>query len=106
MKTMKIEKHLFYADEIKRLHTLQAKEQLQYDQDEDGIRATGPLHIQGSYETMDGNIIPFEEELQMDVLAPREKLGTMPFAMQVEACEGKMDENLSLIHIYEPTRRS
>ena len=43
MKTMKIEKHLFYADEIKRLHTLQAKEQLQYDQDEDGIRATGPL---------------------------------------------------------------
>ena len=99
MKTMKIEKHLFYADEIKRLHTLQAKEQLQYDQDEDGIRATGPLHIQGSYETMDGNIIPFEEELQMDVLAPREKLGTMPFAMQVEACEGKMDENGILVTI-------
>ena len=81
------------------MHTLQAKEQLQYDQDEDGIRATGPLHIQGSYETMDGNIIPFEEELQMDVLAPREKLGTMPFAMQVEACEGKMDENGILVTI-------
>ena len=35
----------------------------------------------------------------MDVLAPREKLGTMPFAMQVEACEGKMDENGILVTI-------
>lgn len=93
MKTMKIEKHLFYTDEIKQLIQLDVHEQLQYAHEEDGVRATGPLHIQGTYETQDGRHIPFREELQMDVLAPAEKLGDTPFALHVESFEGTPDED-------------
>ena len=42
-------------------------------------RAIGPLFIKGQYEGMDGSIQNFQEVLDMDIMAPSEKLGNGEF---------------------------
>lgn len=100
MRTMKIEKHLVFADEIANVHHLQVSEGLSYQSERDGIRAIGPLYIKGEYETKDGDKQPFEEVLEMDVLAPNEKLGEDSFALRIEEFEASPREGGIDVTIY------
>lgn len=98
MKTMKIEKQLLFADSVKQVKKLQVQDGLQYQKEEDGIRAIGPLFIKGQYEGMDGSMQSFQEVLDMDIMAPTQKLGNGQFFIQIEDYEG-IPENDS-IHLY------
>lgn len=90
MKKMKIEKQLIFADQVKRIVSLNVTEQLTYRQESEGIRASGPLFIEGSYEGEAG-IEKFRETLEMDVLAPHHKLNDQAFALTISDFQGKAD---------------
>lgn len=90
MKKMKIEKQLIFADDVKKVVTMDVQEGLTYKHEDDGIRAVGPLYISGTYEGNDG-IENFQETLEMDVLAPTEKLNGEDFRLEV----AKYDANVS-----------
>lgn len=92
MKKMKIEKQLIFADHVKRIVSLQVQENLTYRHEEDGIRAIGPLFIKGTYEGDDG-IEAFQETLEMDVLAPKDKLSKEAFELQVGEYQGVIHED-------------
>lgn len=92
MKKMKIEKQLIFADHVKRLLSLQVQEDLHYRQEEDGIRAIGPLYIKGEYEGDDG-IESFQETLEMDVLAPNDKLASDDFRLSIADYHGKEQDD-------------
>lgn len=98
MKKMKIEKQLIFADQIKRIISLQVQENLTYQQEDDGIKAMGPLFIQGEYEGAQG-VQRFQETLEMDVLAPNNKLSDQPFSLKVKESEGEIKDNTIVIHI-------
>ena len=94
MKTMKIEKKLLFDDKIKAITSLTAKEQLTYKQEEDGsVRAIGPLFIRGEMLCENGRIQPFQEVLDMDVLAPAYKLGEEPFHLTIERVDQQLEED-------------
>lgn len=90
MKKMKIEKQLIFADQVKRIVSLNVTEHLTYRHEADGIRASGPLDIEGSYEGEAG-IERFHETLEMDVLAPNHKLNGRSFALSVNDFQGNAD---------------
>ncbi len=90
MKKMKIEKQLIFADQVKRIVSLNVTEHLTYRHESEGIRASGPLDIDGSYEGETG-IERFRETLEMDVLAPNNKLNGQSFALSVNDFQGKAD---------------
>lgn len=92
MKTMKIEKHIVFADKIKEVPSLRIYEALAYHHEMDGIRAIGPLYIQGEIITQGGIKDHFEEILDMDVLAPNAKLTEEPFYLKVDQYESRIDE--------------
>lgn len=98
MKKMKIEKQLIFADQIKRIISLQVQENLTYQQEDDGIKAMGPLFIQGEYEGAQG-VQRFQETLEMDVLAPKNKLSDQPFSLKVKESEGEIKDNTIVVHI-------
>lgn len=83
MKKMKIEKQLIFADQIQQVNSLKVSEHLNYRHEEDGIRAMGPLYIEGEYTGTDGTE-KFREALEMDVLAPNHKLNGAPFSLSIE----------------------
>lgn len=87
MKKMKIEKQLIFADHVKRIVSLQVQENLTYRHEDDGVRAMGPLFIKGQYEGEDG-VENFQETLEMDVLAPNDKLSGAKFQLQVGDYQG------------------
>lgn len=87
MKKMKIEKQLIFADNVKKVATLQVHEGLTYKHDDEGIRAMGPLYIKGQYEGNEG-IEEFQETLEMDILAPQEKLNGENFYLEVADYQG------------------
>lgn len=93
MKTMRIEKNLHLHDTVDEVVNLHVSEALKYNKEEDGIRAVGPLYIKGQY-LHEGEQKPFQEVLDMDVLAPHEKL--MPketFDLEVMKYEGTPSED-------------
>lgn len=92
MKKMKIEKQLIFADHVKRLLSLQVQEGLTYRHEEEGIRAIGPLYIKGEYEGDDG-VERFQETLEMDVLAPKDKLAGDDFRLSIGQYHGKEQED-------------
>lgn len=92
MKTMKIEKHIVFADKIKEVPSLRIYEALAYHHEMDGIRAIGPLYIQGEIITHGGLKDHFEEILDMDVLAPNAKLTQEPFYLKVDQYESRIDD--------------
>lgn len=98
MKTMKIEKQMLFADTIHKVNALEVKDGLQYHQEDDGIRAIGPLFIKGQYEAMDGTVQDFQEILDMDIMAPQHKLNGEDFFIRIEEYHGTA-ENES-IHLY------
>ncbi len=83
MKKMKIEKQLIFADQVQQVNSLKVSEHLNYRHEEDGIRAMGPLYIEGEYTGTDG-AEKFREALEMDVLAPNHKLNGEPFSLNIE----------------------
>lgn len=92
MKKMKIEKQLIFADQVLRIVSLQVQENLTYRHEEDGIRAMGPLYIKGEYEGIEG-IEQFQETLELDVLAPNDKLGRDPFRLSLGEYQGKIQDD-------------
>lgn len=99
MKTMRIEKNLHLHDTVDEVASLHVSEALKYNKEEDGIRAVGPLYIKGQY-LHEGEQKPFQEVLDMDVLAPNEKL--MPsetFDLEVMKYEGIPSEDGIQLHI-------
>lgn len=98
MKTMKIEKQLMFADTVKNVVNLEVNDGLQYQKEEDGIRALGPLFIRGQYENQDGTFQSFQEVLDMDILAPQHKLSGKDFFIQVEEYHGVPQQEM--IHLY------
>lgn len=98
MKTMKIEKQLMFADTVKNVVSLEVNDGLQYQKEEDGIRALGPLFIRGQYEDQDGALQSFQEVLDMDILAPQHKLSGKDFFIQVEEYHGVPQQEM--IHLY------
>lgn len=92
MKKMKIEKQLIFADQVLRIISLQVQENLTYRHEEDGIRAMGPLYIKGEYEGAEG-IEQFQETLELDVLAPNDKLGKDSFCLTLGEYQGKISDD-------------
>ena len=83
MKTMKIEKQLQMEKAISQIEKLTVSEGLQYKQEEDGIRAIGPLYLIGSYTDSEGHPVMIRELIDMDVFAPAEKLGADDFHIDI-----------------------
>ncbi len=90
MKTMKVEKQFEYEDKIKQIIQIKADTELQYVKEDKGIRAIGPLLIKGTYVTNDNKNVEFQEVLQMDVLAPTEKLCSDNFSLHVGNCHAEL----------------
>lgn len=86
MKKMRIEKSLLFQDPVEKVLTLKVTEDFTYKQEEDGVRATGPLFIRGIYENDEQH--NFQEILEMDVLAPKEKLSGDEFHLEVGEYQG------------------
>ena len=86
MKTMKIEKELQFADQVKEPRSLQVRESLEYHKEAEGIRAVGPLRVQGSYVNDEGELQEYEEVLDMDVLAPVSYTHLDVYKRQVYVC--------------------
>ena len=84
MKTMKIENELQFADQVKEPRSLQVRESLEYHKEAEGIRAVGPLRVQGSYVNDEGELQEYEEVLDMDVLAPNHKLSQERFYLDIQ----------------------
>ncbi len=82
MKKMRIEKNLVFSGPVKKVLELKIREDFTYKTEIDGIRALGPLYIQGMYEG-DYGAQNFQEVLEMDVLAPNEKLNGEEFKLGV-----------------------
>lgn len=99
MKTMKIEKHLLFANVIQAVKQLEVKDGLTYQHEMEGIRAIGPLYIQGEYVTSEGKQESFQEVLDMDVLAPNAKLTQEPFYLKVEEYQGVVDHEGVCVYI-------
>lgn len=100
MKTMKIEKKLLFDDKISAITTLTAEEKLDYKQESDGsVRAIGPLFIRGELLCEDGRKQPFQEVLDMDVLAPAYKLGSDPFQLSVERVDYQLEDDGIALHL-------
>lgn len=99
MKTMKIEKKLLFDDKVSSVHQVSAEEKLQYQSEADGsIRAMGPLFIKGEMINEAGVLQPFQEVLDMDVLAPAYKLGDQPFQLQVKDVQYEVeDDGIALV---------
>lgn len=98
MKKMKIEKQLIFADQVQQVNTLKVSEHLNYRHEEDGIRAMGPLYIEGEYTGSDG-IEKFREALEMDVLAPNHKLSDEPFSLMIEDYQAKANQDTIQVSI-------
>lgn len=82
MKKMRIEKNLVFSGPVKKVLELKIQEDFTYNKELDGIRALGPLYIKGMYED-DHGAQNFQEVLEMDVLAPNEKLNGEEFKIGV-----------------------
>lgn len=98
MKKMKIEKQLIFADHVHKVVSLDVQEALTYKHEENGIRAMGPLSINGEYEGEEG-IEQFTETLEMDVLAPQEKLNGEAFFLKIADYQGIVSEDGITIHV-------
>lgn len=98
MKKMKIEKQLIFADQVQQVNTLKVSEHLNYRHEEDGIRAMGPLYIEGEY-TGSAGIEKFREALEMDVLAPNHKLSDEPFSLMIEDYQAKANQDTIQVSI-------
>lgn len=98
MKKMKIEKQLIFADHVQKVVSLEVQKELTYKHEEDGIRAMGTLSIQGQYEGDDG-IEDFNETLEMDVLAPQEKLSGEDFYLEIAEYQGVANEDGITIYV-------
>lgn len=98
MKKMKIEKQLIFADQVQQVNALKVSEHLNYRHEDDGIRAMGPLYIEGEYTGSDG-VEKFREALEMDVLAPNHKLSDEPFSLKIEDYQAKANQDTIQVSI-------
>lgn len=97
MKKMKIEKQLIFADHVMKVASLSVSQGLHYKHEDDGIRAMGPLFIQGEY-VGDNGIEKFQETLEMDILAPEEKLSGENFYLEVADYQGlAVDDGIQIL---------
>lgn len=92
MKTMTIEKQLVLSKKANRMLQLEIQDHLVYRKEDSGIRAVGQLFVQGLYEDTNQNLQKLQEVLEMDVLAPWEKLTQNQFELKVNNYHADIEE--------------
>ena len=83
MKTMTIEKILRLEPPADRVERVTVSQGLQYKKEDDGIRAIGPLYVNGTYRDREGNERVLRELIDMDVFAGNDKLTDSDFYIQI-----------------------
>ena len=83
MKTMTIEKILRLEPPADRVERVTVSQGLQYKKEDDGIRAIGPLYVNGTYRDREGNETVLRELIDMDVFAGNDKLTDSDFYIQI-----------------------
>ena len=73
MQTKQVISEIDFDNTIVKLNRLELVDDIQYIRDELGIRAVGAIYVGGNYEDSEG-IRDFEEYIELDVLAPYDKL--------------------------------
>ena len=73
MQTKQVISEVDFDNSIEKLNQLELIDDIQYIHDELGIRALGAIYVSGNYEDSEG-IRDFEESIELDVLAPYDKL--------------------------------
>ncbi|MEG0313985.1 MAG: LysM peptidoglycan-binding domain-containing protein [Erysipelotrichaceae bacterium] len=95
MKKMQIEKYIQFDDVVDEIISINLSEDFSYSEEPIGLKATGPLYIKGSYLSNE-QTIDFEETLQLDVLAPNEKLNGDNFKLEIDDYESEIDDGIHL----------
>ena len=93
MKEMKIEKKILKSNKVDELLDLNADSHFSYERIDEGIRCYGPLILSGHY-LSDHVKKTFEETLQMDILAPKNKLNGEPFMVLVNKVQGYIEDGV------------
>lgn len=83
MKTMTIEKILRLEPPADRVERVTVSQGLQYKKEDDGIRAIGPLYVNGTYRDREGSERVLRELIDMDVFAGNDKLTDSDFYIQI-----------------------
>lgn len=99
MKTMTIEKQLELSKKVSSVLQLAIQEHLVYRKEDSGIRAVGQLFIQGLYEDDYQEQVKLQEVLEMDVLAPWEKLLNDKFSLKVFEYHADIENGNMIIYI-------
>ncbi|MEG0958247.1 MAG: hypothetical protein RSC93_05150 [Erysipelotrichaceae bacterium] len=86
MKTMRIEKNLRLHESVDEVLNIYVNEALSYQNEEDGMRALGSLYMKGQYRS-GHEIKEFKDVLEMDVLAPSEKMAGDRFQLKIKDYE-------------------
>lgn len=73
MQTKQVVSEIDFDNTMETLNRLELTDDIQYIRDELGIRALGVIYVTGNYEDNEG-IRDFEEYIELDILAPYEKL--------------------------------
>ncbi len=96
MKEMKIEKRVLRGTKVDGVINVEAAAHLEYQREQGGLRALGPITITGQYRT-GHDAYPFKEILELDVLAPKVKLSqTEPFSIAILKVSGVADDGILL----------
>ena len=98
MRTMKIEKLLEMDEPVLAVHQLKVEEDLRYERQSDGIHASGPVYISGSWSAESGTY-PISEVLEFDVLAPQEKLSGEAFHLDMISVKSEILHDQIVIEI-------
>lgn len=90
MRKMLVEKQLYFDEKVNEIIQLYVSEDLSYEKSDEGIRATGPIKMMGEC-ISNQQTFRFEEMVDMDILAPSEKLTNEPFSMVINDFYSKVE---------------
>lgn len=97
MKEMNIEKRILKGLAIDGVIDVEAKTELDYRRESGGLRAVGPVIINGHCR-IESEVRSFTETLELDVMAPRIKLSNSePFSIEVLRVRGVADDGIMLM---------
>lgn len=99
MKTMQIEKEFIFETSVRAVRTIDVKSALTYQNEKEGIRCTGLLTLVGSYIATTGQCYDFEESIEMNILAPKHKLGNETFRLELGKTTTTVSDGTLLVGI-------
>ncbi|MEG2306662.1 MAG: LysM peptidoglycan-binding domain-containing protein [Erysipelotrichaceae bacterium] len=98
MKTIRIEKNIQLHETIDEVSHVVVNETLKYQKVEDGMKAIGQVFIKGQYISQNQSK-EFKDVLEMDVLAPNEKLSQNAFQLKISNYEASFDQEQIKVQI-------